>query len=339
MNQNQKQIYIKTTESCQLHCKHCYIGDARLKKQFFDEKKTAEWLHKWIEYNKLDENDLLISFHGGEPMICPENKIKYICEQFPNATFNTTTNLVYSLTDAKMDLFLNHFIDKKINQPFIKTSWDYKIRFSNEKEENIWRNNIKQLIDKGVYIQVIVCLTSLLINEVSPDDFLKIFKELNINTISFERLTANTTDDKYLIPNYEKQDQWLYDLYKINEEKYHISLGIVEDIINAIKGRFLGCRERKCMQNVITINADGSIGGCPNTALCNNFGTINNEPNEIFKNPCRLCSIQKEQLRDNRCYICDLFNICNGDCHQLSWQGEYCPAPKKLMKELISKIQ
>lgn len=336
---NQKQIYIKTTESCQLHCKHCYIGDARKNPYFFNEKKTSEWLHKWINYNKLNEEDLLFSFHGGEPMICPTNKIKYICEQFPKSTFNTTTNLVYPLTDDKMDLFLNYFIDKKINQPFIKTSWDYKIRFSKQAEEDLWKHNIKLLNEHDVYIQVIVCLTSLLINEVTPSDFLKIFKELNINTISFERLTSNTTDDKFLIPDYKKQDQWLYDLYKINEEEYHLSLCIIDDIINAIKGRFLGCRERKCMSNVITINADGSIGGCPNTALCSNFGNINSEPTEIIKNPCRLCSIQNEQIRDSRCYICDLFNICNGDCHQLSWQGDYCPAPKKLMKELLSNIQ
>lgn len=332
-----KQIYVKTTESCQLHCKHCYIGDARLKTRFFDEIKTAEWLHKCIEYNHLNEEDLLISFHGGEPMICKESKIKYICEQFPKATFNTTTNLVYKLTDEKLDLFLNHFIDKNIDKPFIKTSWDYKIRF-NGNEEEVWKANIKELQEKGVFIQVIVCLTSLLINEVSPNDFLNIFKDLNINTISFERLTANTTSDEYLIPNYSKQDQWLYDLYKINEEKYHLSLCIVDDIIKAIKGQFLGCRERKCMENVLTINADGTISGCPNTALCKVFGTIYDEPKDVFKNPCRNCCIIKEQQRDPRCYICDLYNICNGDCHQLSWQENYCPAPKKLMKELLKTL-
>lgn len=332
---NQKQIYIKTTESCQLKCKHCYIGDARLRKQFFNEVETATWLHKWIDYNKLNEKDLLISFHGGEPMICPEYKIKHICEQFPNATFNTTTNLVYKINDEKRDLFFNYFIDKSINKPLTKTSWDYKIRFSNEEEEKLWKDNVKYLIDNGVFIQVIVCLTSLLINEVNPDDFLRMFKELNVNTISFERLTANTTEDKYLIPDYKKQDDWIYELYKVNEEKYHISLAIVNDIINAINGNFLGCRERKCMQNVITINANGTIGGCPNTALCNNFGDIHTEPQKLAFSSCRLCSIHNEEQRNPNCYVCDLYNICNGDCHQLSWQDDICPAPKKLIRELL----
>lgn len=331
---NQKQIYIKTTESCQINCKHCYIGDARLRKHFFDEIKTSEWLHKWIEYNKLNEEQLLFSFHGGEPMICPINKIKYICEQFPKATFNTTTNLIYKLTDDKLDLFLNYFIDKKINKPFIKTSWDYKIRFTEPHYEDLWKNNIKLLKNKGFYIQVIVCLTSLLINELTPNDFLNIFKKLNIDTISFERLTPNTTEDKYLIPDYKKQDDWIYDLYKINQEKYNLSLCIVDDIINAINGNYIGCRARKCMSNVITINADGTLGGCPNTSLNNSFGTIYDEPTDILNNPCRLCSIKKEEIRDSRCYICELFNICNGDCHQLDWQKDYCPSPKKLMMEL-----
>ena len=328
---NQQQIYIKTTESCQIHCKHCYIGDARLRKHFFNEIQTAKWIHKWIEYNNFNEQDLLFSFHGGEPMICPTNKLKYICEQFPLATFNTTTNLVYKITDGMKDLFLNHFIDKTINKPFIKTSWDYNIRFSNNEEE-LWKSNIKLLKSYGCYIQVIVCLTSLLINEVSPIDFVNIFNDLNVDVVSFERLTPNTTEDKYLIPNYKKQDEWIYNLYKLKGNNFQ--LAIVTDIINAINGNFLGCRARKCMSNVITINADGTLGGCPNTALSKSFGTIYDEPLDILNNPCRLCSIANESKRDSRCYICELFNICNGDCHQLEWQGDYCPSPKMLMKEL-----
>lgn len=334
---NNKQIYIKTTESCNLHCKHCYIGDARKKVYFFNEVKTVEWILDWIKYNNLDVNDLLISFHGGEPMICPTNKIKYVCEKLKGATFNTTTNLAYTLDNDKLDLFVNHFIDKEINKPFIKTSWDYKIRFLDDNSYNLWKQNIKTLKDNGVIIQVIVCLTSLLINEVSPYEFLKLFKDLGIDIISFERLTSNTTDEKWLIPDYKKQDEWIFNVYKINEQEFHLSLGLVTDIINAINGSFLGCRERKCMQKVITINADGTIGGCPNTALKKPFGNIYNTSGEIFNNPCRLCSIQNEQIRDTRCYTCELFNICNGDCHQLSWQDDVCPAPKKLMYELKHK--
>ena len=331
---NPKQIYIKTTESCQIHCKHCYIGDARLRKHFFDEIQTAKWLHQWIDYNNFDEEKLLFSFHGGEPMICPTHKIKYICEQFPKATFNTTTNLVYKLTDDKLDLFLNHFIDKTVNKPFIKTSWDYKIRFTEPNYESIWRNNVQLLKQNGCCVQVIVCLTSLLINEISPKEFVNIFKDLGVDIVSFERLTANTTQDEYLIPNYQQQDEWIFNVYKENDNYFHLS--IVNDIVNAINGRFMGCRERKCMSNVITINADGTLGGCPNTALTANFGTIYDSPNNVLTNPCRLCSIQKEQKRDSRCYICDLFNICNGDCHQLSWQGDHCPAPKMLMRALLN---
>lgn len=73
--------------------------------------------------------------------------------------FTITTNLAYELTAARL-AFL-----KKFKQ--ISTSWDWKIRFANSQEE-LWKNNVKRLLEEGVSIVPIVCLTSCLIEYFTP---------------------------------------------------------------------------------------------------------------------------------------------------------------------------
>lgn len=328
-------IYIKTTESCQLKCKHCYIGDFRQKKAFFNEDKTIKWLQDWIKLNNFNIKDLLISFHGGEPFLCDLKKMQKVVDAFPEATFDATTNLCYELTLEKINFIKKNFKDKQSGRPFIKTSWDWKIRFVTDEQLNLWIKNFNILKKEGVDIKVIICLTSTLIKDSTPIGLIQYLCRLGINYIDFERLTENTTSDKDLIPNYEEMDKFLYDFYK-SCKKYSIRVGMFEELENVESG-LQGCRKRKCMEEVVTINADGSIGGCPNTSLISPFSNIDGSPKDLLNNKCRLCLIQKERTWKQGCYVCELFKYCNGDCHQLSWKDGRCAAPKKILMELYGE--
>lgn len=149
--------------------------------------------------------------------------------------------------------------------------------------------------------------------------------------IDFERLTANTTPDSSLIPDNEEVDRWLCDFYEANKE---FEVGMFANLAAAASGTFMDCRTRECMCNTWTINADGTIGGCPNTAIKGWFmrtdGFYDKEKHKEL--------IQRECIRNPACYTCDLFKVCNGDCHQLSWQGKTCPAPKKLIRRIIDDV-
>lgn len=332
----QKHIYIKTTESCNLKCQHCYIGKYRNQYQLFDENKTISWLKSYLNIFKIPEKDILISFHGGEPFLCSLDKIKKVTASFPKANFNATSNLCFNLTQEHIDFIKNTFYDRFYRTPYIKTSWDYKIRFKNIEQYNLWYNNIKLLQSNGIDVTVTICLTSLLIKEVEPSQLLEFFQNLEINSLNFERLTENTTIKKNLIPDYTLQDNYLYELFRLNEERFGFNIILFEDIKRAVKDEiFNGCRKRKCMQEVLTINANGSIGGCPNTALIEPFSFIHKNPLDLIKNQCQQCLIEKENLRHPECYTCNLFQFCNGDCHQLSWQNGICPAPKQIYNYLL----
>ena len=44
-----------------------------------------------------------------------------------------------------------------------------------------------------------------------------------------------------------------------------------------------------------------------------------------------MCLIQTETMRNDICYSCPVYDICNGDCHQLNWDGDVCASPKSMM--------
>jgi radical SAM protein with 4Fe4S-binding SPASM domain len=327
-----KRIYIKTTESCQLHCDHCYIGDNRKFTIFFDEFNTINWVTKYIEKFNIDPKDVLFSFHGGEPFLCPLDKMITFVNAFSSSSFDATSNLCFKLTPDIIKFIKNSFrYNENGFDHFIKTSWDYKIRFHEDDLMFLWENNVLKLLSEKIEVKVIICLTNLLIENVIPKELIFYFRRLGVNYIDFERLTYNTTYDKSLIPDYIKQDEWLQKFY---EENKSIRVGLFESLELASQGIFEGCRDRHCMMDVLTINPNGTIGGCPNSAIVHPFTDIYSNVNILLSN-CKHCDlIQIESRKDPRCYSCELYTTCNGDCHQLSWQGDVCPAPKGLIRRI-----
>ena len=57
-------VYLKTTDTCQLNCNHCFTNGSNGKKGFFDVPKTIEFFHKLKEYRPYLRTGN-ISFHGG----------------------------------------------------------------------------------------------------------------------------------------------------------------------------------------------------------------------------------------------------------------------------------
>ena len=100
-------FYLKTTETCQLNCKHCFTNGINGAKIYFNPDKTIDWvtrLHKEA-YNPLDT--MHFEFHGGEPFLAPiSHMIKFYDgtkHLWPNSTYGITTNLVLKLTDNHLN--------------------------------------------------------------------------------------------------------------------------------------------------------------------------------------------------------------------------------------------
>jgi len=128
-------------------------------------------------------------------------------------------------------------------------------------------------------------------------------------------------------------DLWEASL-EMESHKYFGNLLFDSVLTSFVNTTHSGCRCRSCEQKIFTLNADGTIGGCPNSAVDNTFGFITDEMSTMLSSEGRLENMACESQRNPNCYGCEVFDICNGDCHQLAWQGDVCAAPKSLMRQL-----
>tara|TARA_B100002019_G_scaffold279323_1_gene281072 strand:- start:2 stop:1033 length:1032 start_codon:yes stop_codon:yes gene_type:complete len=333
-----RMIYVKTTETCQLNCKHCFTNGINGAKIYFNPHKTADWVKRLHgeAYNPTDT--MHFEFHGGEPFLAPVSHMRIFYEEtkdlWPNASFGITSNLTFKMKDEHWD-FIKGPLGNRMG-----TSWDPKIRFVNEKQEKLWENNVRDLIKKGVTVKLFISVTKDTIN-IEPIELLKWVKDLGVQEMALERLTGNGNALLHpeIFPTNLEQDQWFLKMHEQIEEydaRHWFDNEFMETIYNKFETGFLkgGTFCRDCEEKLYTINADGTLSGCPNAAPEEQFGHINDDIKSLINSPKRIKNIACERSRDPRCYECPVFMYCGGDCHQLAWQGDICGAPKSLMKLL-----
>jgi radical SAM protein with 4Fe4S-binding SPASM domain len=234
---------------------------------------------------------------------------------------------------------IEDFIQGPLNQR-IGTSWDPAIRFANAKQESLWRSNVERLLSQGVTVKLFISVTQDTI-DIEPIELLRWVRDLGVQELDLERLTNNGNARQHpdIFPNNREQDQWFLKMHRQiqqHDARSWFANEFMENIYDKFERNLTGggtfCRD--CEQKLFTINADGTVGGCPNAAPEENFGHISMGIEEIMTHPQRIHNIACESHRNPLCYDCDVFDKCGSDCHQLSWQDDVCGAPKSLMREL-----
>lgn len=333
-----RMIYVKTTETCQLNCKHCFTNGINGAKIYFNPEKTADWV-KRLHAEAYRPNDTIhYEFHGGEPFLAPISHMTKFYEEtkelWPQTSFGITSNFVLKLTDEHWK-----FIKGPLNNR-VGTSWDPKIRFENPKQELLWKKNVKALVDAGVTVKLFISVTKDTL-AIEPIKLLKWVKALGVQEMALERLTGNGNALLHpeIFPKNIDQDAWFLEMHKQSEEygaRDWFENEFLETIYDKFEKNFTkgGTFCRDCEEKLYTINADGTLSGCPNAAPEEQFGHINDDIKSLINSPKRIKNIACERARDPRCFQCPVFAFCGGDCHQLEWQGDICGAPKSLMKFL-----
>ncbi len=328
-------VYVKTTETCNLNCSHCFTSGSKGRKIYFDSVKTANWC------NELDttDNQIHFEYHGGEPMLAPMKDLMGFYDitkkQWGDrCTHGITTNLVFKLKPEHIEFF------KLLDGGYIGTSWDPNIRFANEKQRTLWENNVKELVAQGFKIKCFISV-SVDVVKMQPKDIADYMHTLGITEISYERLThnGNATINLNIFPhNRELNDWWM--LMHETTQGHPVINGFLNTVYDKFDhGEFFaGTFCRDCEQKLHTINADGTVAGCPNAAPTDWYGTIDTPALEVRSSPKRMEIISCElHERDPRCYKCPVFMYCHSDCHQLEWMDDVCPAPKQLMMTLAKE--
>lgn len=316
-----KQLYIKLTDRCNFHCKHCYASCTR-----FGEDMSERVADILINNFKPEKERVDVIYHGGEPVLNYKILKKFV-EAFKTNSFitqNITTNLNYKITKEILDIF------KEIH--YVTTSYDPdNIRFENINQLERWKQNCKILVENGIDLQINIVLTQNLLN-LRPELFARFIKDIPCHQIHFERLTLTGRGSSVPTPKWEDVDSWLLEFYKINKEKFNLSVETFRQYQLLANGQLNGCFERCCSIKSRTINSDGTIATCPN-AYQTIIGSVFDQQ-KYDQNILRILEA-KERKKKIQCLSCDLYKYCNGDCFQQNWQGKICAFPKNLFREIL----
>lgn len=340
---NNLQIYVKTTETCNLNCDHCFTSGSQGKKIYFNPEQTLSFVRELATLPSTQ--NLRLVLHGGEPMLAPiEDLQRFIAgskELEKVTSYGIQTNLVYTLTPERLSFLNETFLEYGIG-----TSWDADLRFGKLRENTdssqlkIWEENVKVLVKNGHNLTLMVCLSQYLLENYSPNEIIEYAIDLGFKHILFERITndGHAKTHSNIFPSNKQLDAWLLNMFEQTLEHQYfekINNMLLSELAQAfIQRSHTANRCRNCELHLFTINADGNLSGCPNSATSNIFGHISKPLQSLLTSTNRIGAICKEKIRHDICATCPVRSICNGDCYKLPWQGEICAAPKSIMLKM-----
>lgn len=334
---NHKTIYVKTTGTCNLDCSHCFTNGKTGDKTQFDPGNTALWVQDFITTHGPD-NHYHLEFHGGEPFLTPLWKLEQMAEAFvgrDNVSMCANSNLTFRITDDLIEFIKKYFHSN------IGTSWDHWIRWTTDKQRALWKSNLELLSSHDIHIGLKVSVSKQLVDH-SVDWFLDQMESFAVDEVSLERLTmdGNALQNTDVFPDNEAQDNWYLELYKRYKARNgRVKISTLDTIEAKLKYGMVkvdtNCRN--CEQNLVTINSDGSLGGCPNVATARNHAHLNDGVQEFLISNGRLNEIATELTWPDECIGCDVFDLCGGDCHRLPWKDGRCGGLKNTLRHMSGR--
>lgn len=340
-------LYIRTTDTCQLDCEHCFTSGSKGQKVFFDVAKTINFI-KGLKSSYPNIPYVKILLHGGEPLLCDPKDIidlwKECKDLWERQEWSIQTNLTLKLNEK------HEFILKEICEGSFGTSWDKDIRWTTSAQKELWRRNVKRLTNEGSEITVMVSINAS-VAQTRPIEILREMRDLGVDHVLFEKITEHgnagrlnrnlpdsSRERARIAPSNEEVNRFFFWMFEdAVKYRYHewINNITLSDLFSGFKvGDGISTHCRDCEQSILTITASGRVSGCPNTANDYTFGKIEDEIDQSLASPVRVSRIVDEIDNDPRCYSCDFFSVCKGGCHQLEWEGDECPSPKNLFREI-----
>lgn len=336
-----KVIYVKTIGTCNLNCDHCFTNGRDGDPTQFNIDDTVTWLS---DYRRSvgDGHEWYLELHGGEPFLVKLPKLREFVSKvrdiIPDASFGCTSNLTFPLTQGHLDFIQNEL------EAQIGTSWDPYIRWETDKQYLQWQDSLAKLATLDIHPKVNVTITKNLINDYPPAKFIKTLVDAGVKRVELERLTLNGSaicNAGGLFPDNDAQDLWFQELlehYQLYEVQKDLAILTIDTLLERLSNNLTeaGTNCRNCEQNLVTINSNGTLSTCPNSAENTNYAHITAPVSEFLNHDLRIDSQVKEQSFDERCISCDVFDVCGGDCHKLPWDTR-CGGWKRTLHKLTGR--
>ena len=87
--------YLKTTETCNLNCRHCFTSGTQGRKIFWNTDHVIDFFQRFSEYVGVG-NTMHYEFHGGEPFLAPVSDMLRVYDQLRHTFDYTLIDFFYA---------------------------------------------------------------------------------------------------------------------------------------------------------------------------------------------------------------------------------------------------
>lgn len=348
-NSSPSYYIICPTTGCNARCYYCFEKGAIQKRM---SKKTAEAVAKYIVANH-DEDNLVIQWFGGEPLLEP-NTISFIVDFLHENGVSFDSKIItngYLLTDEVVDLAV-----KKWNVRIIQITIDAlnegynnikNYAYSKGNPFEIVMGNIERCLKREINIRIRINFNPLEYEKtVETVEYLK--ERFGKNPYFFVYLAPIDSTDIPSITQEFKQNKKHPLIELLDAEKDFCSFGNYDSRMekesphNAIlKKYYLTPIPTSCYggcESSLTIDSMGNIFNCHRLlgheeyASGNVFnGRIVNDISFYYANP---------YLKEEECSMCPLLPLCQGGCKYRAFKygkEHACTIVKGAIKDLIKR--
>ncbi len=352
---------INITKGCNLSCKYCYAGNYRAlseQRKMVDSELRENIPNIFCFIDKLatiQNGELNILFHGGEPTLASPDMLRMIAEYARNIDNNAKLTIQTNgtlISDQLIELFKDYKMTVGVSLDGPPAVNDKNRVFSNGAgTAELIIKNVQLLQNERIPTGVLITFTNDNIDNV--EEIYSMCKDLGVG-FSFNPLFIPETEVGVtpLDQNkYTKSICKLFDIW-INDQDSNIGIRPFERILMGMVDQEIGlpvCSySQNCADQMITIDVDGQVYSCNRmTGLSKfSFGEIDEiDLREQIKNSC--FSSRWEYLKENDCAGCKVAKLCYGGCpsHSHAQKGtifckdDMCSSHQTIMMHIYNYIQ
>ena len=326
------------TNKCNLNCKQCYTihGNEEMSDEVLN--KAVDYIHRQI--STLPDEEHEVNIVGGEAGLINHKRLNDIYDKvtvygnIKQLHVMCRSNLAFELTDEFIKFA------KRCTQ--VGTSYDYKARFGSQKQEELWRKNVKILQNEGIDLDCIITINKMLMT-LTPEQIFDMVEELGFERFDLHRLfypnqmkdEDKSLYDQLMRPKNRDVDKWLFQVYKeyikrkkLNPKLSLETLDVVKDSIEGSTGEYT--HARNCQKQNRTILPNGMVSQCTYTVFKPFYNLITGENNEEIYNSL----VKYEEELHEECKKCPFLRYCKGDCCWFPHDDTGCPGLKYLYQYL-----
>jgi uncharacterized protein len=332
------QIVYKLVERCNLNCTYCYyynMGDKTAlqrpaRANLECTKQYALWLAEGCK--KLDIPKVLISFHGGEPMLMHAAEFAKTCDIFVRAispvaevSFSIQTNGTL-LTDGWLEALKGYRVSVGISIDGNQKAHDrFRLDHKGRSSFILTEQAIKRLVDlSDAYPHLLPSTISVLNQDVDYKETYKYLRELGIRSLHFLLPDRNADDASEMIDQEAKiLGQGLLDIFEawLTEDDPDINIRFINETLSyfQVQDLDLSYSYKRKSNQILVARTDGTVAVDDSLIpaldwykTLSEFPINDNSLQKVLKNPVFTLLENEKKLLPDACKSCHWSTVCKG---------------------------